>query len=178
MLLENLDCKKSPKFDLYIWGMELVDRSDDTIDRWEVVYTIGTSEDCYGKNFILGVFDNSFEAELCKQEHQNIHCKDFSTTPGTPNYRNTSYNIWHYSPGTLAFLTEFRWSRRLGEHYPNLDHLTHVRNDRIIQDYLSKESTLNYLIQPTGHGRLWAKYSRIREHIEAYDSETQKYILN
>lgn len=158
--------------------MKLVDRSDDTIDRWEVVYTIGTPEDCYGQNFILGVFDNLFEAEPCKQEHQSKHHKDFSTTPGTRNYRNTSYNIWHYSPGTLAFLTEFRWSRRLCEHYPTLSHLTHLRNDRIIQDYLSRESTLDYLIQPTGHGRLTAKYTRIRDYVEAYEPYIQEYILN
>ena len=158
--------------------MELADRSDDTIDRWEVVYTIGTSEDCYGKNFILGVFDNLTEAEMCKEEHQKIHHKDFSDTPRTYNYRNTSYNIWHYSPGTLAFLTEFRWSRRLGEHCPTLSHLTHLRNDQIIQDYLSRESTLDYLIQPTGRGRLTGKYSRIRDFVEVYEPEIQEYILS
>ena len=102
--------------------MQLPNRDDDTIHRWQLIYTIGTPEDCNGRDQELGVFDNPYEAEYWRQQHEFIHERDFNHSREQTVYRNISYQIIHYTPGTIARLRAFRWIFKLNNRYPNLPH--------------------------------------------------------
>jgi hypothetical protein len=109
----------------------LPNRDNDSIHRRELIYTIGTPEDCNGQDIKLGVFDNPYEAEYWRQQHEFIHERDFNHSRDKTPYRNISYQIIHYTPGTIARLRTFRWIFKLNKKYPNLP-------DKIIHNYSMK----------------------------------------